>query len=115
MADAKAGGPGDRLTAIMDEVLAFRDARDWRQFHAPKELASALGIEAGELQELFLWRGIETAAAVAAELQQRADLRIGRGAVVERFARLHGGDAVPEQPFQAPERGGESVRHAVSP
>ena len=75
MADAKAGGPGDRLTAIMDEVLAFRDARDWRQFHAPKELASALGIEAGELQELFLWRGIETAEEVRADAERMAEIR----------------------------------------
>jgi NTP pyrophosphatase (non-canonical NTP hydrolase) len=34
----------------------FRDERDWQQFHALKELAAAIAIEAGELQELFLWK-----------------------------------------------------------
>jgi len=37
-------------------LLAFRNARDWEQFHNPKDLAAALSVEAGELLELFLWR-----------------------------------------------------------
>ena len=44
------------LTNIKKEVLAFRDARDWKQFHNPKDLASANAIEASELQEKFLWK-----------------------------------------------------------
>lgn len=40
----------------MDEIIAFRDERDWAQFHTPKNLAAALAIEAGELQELMLWK-----------------------------------------------------------
>lgn len=40
----------------MDEITAFRDERDWAQFHTPKNLAAALAIEAAELQELMLWR-----------------------------------------------------------
>jgi NTP pyrophosphatase (non-canonical NTP hydrolase) len=52
------------LSAALKAVVAFRDARDWKQFHAPKELATALNIEAGELQELFLWRERETAAQI---------------------------------------------------
>lgn len=44
------------LTNIKKEVLAFRDARDWKQFHNPKDLASAIAIEASELQEKFLWK-----------------------------------------------------------
>ncbi len=38
-------------------VASFRDERDWKQFHNPKDLAAAIAIEAGELQELFLWKG----------------------------------------------------------
>ncbi len=34
----------------------FRDKRDWKQFHNPKDLAEAIAIEAGELLELFLWK-----------------------------------------------------------
>ncbi len=37
-------------------IRAFHDERDWRQFHRPNHLAAALAIEAGELQEHFLWK-----------------------------------------------------------
>ena len=36
-------------------LRAFADARDWEQFHAPKNLAAALIVEAGELLEHFQW------------------------------------------------------------
>lgn len=49
----------------MDEVLnrlrQFRDERDWKQFHNPKDLALALSIESGELLETFLWKSSEDA------------------------------------------------------
>lgn len=41
---------------LVDALKQFRDARDWAQFHNPKDLALALSIEAAELNELFLWR-----------------------------------------------------------
>lgn len=44
--------PFDRLRA---RVAAFVDARDWQQFHSPKNLAMCLSVEAGELLELYLW------------------------------------------------------------
>ena len=44
---------------IKDTILAFRDARDWRQFHNPKDLATAISIEASELEEMFLWKSQE--------------------------------------------------------
>jgi NTP pyrophosphatase (non-canonical NTP hydrolase) len=40
---------------LLDEVLVFRDARDWKQFHTPENLAKAINIEAGELLECFQW------------------------------------------------------------
>jgi dCTP diphosphatase len=49
----------DSLTALQqlkESLLSFRDARDWKQFHTPKDLALAIGIEAGELGEHFLWK-----------------------------------------------------------
>ena len=45
------------LTAL----LAFRNDRDWAQFHNPKDLAIALSIESGELLEAFLWKKAEDA------------------------------------------------------
>lgn len=41
-----------RLRAMMRE---FVDERDWNQFHTPKNLASALSVEAAELLEPFQW------------------------------------------------------------
>jgi NTP pyrophosphatase (non-canonical NTP hydrolase) len=46
----------DRMRGILDALLAFRDARDWRQFHTPRHLAAALAIEAGEPQRAMLWK-----------------------------------------------------------
>ena len=42
-----------------DALLKFRDERNWKQFHDPKNLAVALGIEAAELNEVFLWKTTE--------------------------------------------------------
>ena len=39
----------------IDKVLAFRDDRNWRQFHNPKDLAISLSLEASELLEVFQW------------------------------------------------------------
>ena len=44
------------LQTIIDELVKFRDARQWDQFHDSKNLALAISIEAGELNELFLWK-----------------------------------------------------------
>ena len=40
-------------------VVRFRDDRDWRQFHTPKDLAISLSLEAAELLELFQWSGAD--------------------------------------------------------
>lgn len=61
------------LSGCVDRLMAFRRARDWEQFHRPKELAAALAIEAAELQELFLWKPDESAAQVRADQE-----RLGR-------------------------------------
>jgi NTP pyrophosphatase (non-canonical NTP hydrolase) len=37
-------------------LLAFRDARDWKQFHTARQLAAGLAIEAAELQQTMLWK-----------------------------------------------------------
>ena len=43
----------------IQRVLKFRDDRDWRQFHTPKDLAISLNLEAAELLELFQWSGAD--------------------------------------------------------
>lgn len=39
----------------VNEVLKFRDDRDWKQFHDPKDLAISISLEASELLEIFQW------------------------------------------------------------
>ena len=43
------------VTEIQRVLQRFADARDWEQFHAPKNLAAALSVEAAELLEIFQW------------------------------------------------------------
>lgn len=45
----------DSLAQLAQALQRFADERDWGQFHAPKNLASALVVEAGELLEPFQW------------------------------------------------------------
>ena len=40
-------------------VLRFRDERNWRQFHTPKDLAISMSLEAAELLEVFQWSGMD--------------------------------------------------------
>jgi NTP pyrophosphatase (non-canonical NTP hydrolase) len=47
--------PADVLITIRDELRRFAADRDWDQFHSPKNLASALAVEAAELLEPFQW------------------------------------------------------------
>lgn len=69
----------DTWQHLLEEVRRFRDARDWSQFHTPKNLAAAIAIEAAELQERFLWK---------TEKEIAQDLKAGskREAVVEEVA-----------------------------
>lgn len=42
------------------KALAFRQERDWEQFHNPKDLAISISLEAAELLEVFQWSGSDT-------------------------------------------------------
>ena len=53
------------LKELRDLVRAFVDARDWRQFHSPKNLSMALAIEAAELMEHFQWITTEASRSLA--------------------------------------------------
>jgi dCTP diphosphatase len=47
------------IDALTAEIRAFRDRRDWMQFHDPKELSVAIVAEAGELLQHFVWQNRE--------------------------------------------------------
>ncbi|WP_461813005.1 nucleotide pyrophosphohydrolase [Faecalimonas sp.] len=44
----------------IDQVLRFRDDRNWKQFHNPKDLAISISLEAAELLEVFQWSATDT-------------------------------------------------------
>ena len=39
----------------INKILKFRDDRDWKQFHNPKDLAISISLESAELLEIFQW------------------------------------------------------------
>lgn len=46
----------EKYQEVINELIKFRDERDWQQFHDSKNLALAISIEAAELNEVFLWK-----------------------------------------------------------
>ena len=44
----------------INQVLNFRDDRNWKQFQNPKDLALSISVEAAELLEVFQWSGYDT-------------------------------------------------------
>jgi NTP pyrophosphatase (non-canonical NTP hydrolase) len=47
------------INDLTKRIIAFRDARDWKQFHNPKDVALSLVLEAGEVMEHFQWKNNE--------------------------------------------------------
>lgn len=58
------------IEQILQKIRAFRDERDWKQFHNHKDLAIALSIEASELLEHFLWKTPQEVDACAANKKE---------------------------------------------
>ena len=44
----------------INQIIKFRDDREWKQFHNPKDLAISISLEASELLEVFQWSGPDT-------------------------------------------------------
>ncbi len=59
------------IDAIQAELRAFADERDWDQFHAPKNLAMALSVEAAELLEHFQWLSEDQSRALSAQVMRQ--------------------------------------------
>ena len=67
----------DSIAKLTSRINAFRDARDWKQFHNSKDMALSISIEAAELMEQFQWKN-------AAECEEH--LREIREAVADEMA-----------------------------
>lgn len=46
----------NKVVELTKRIIAFRDARDWKQFHNPKDVALSLTLEASEVVEHFQWK-----------------------------------------------------------
>ncbi|WP_028584593.1 nucleotide pyrophosphohydrolase [Desulfogranum mediterraneum] len=62
--------PYSDLQALAEDLRRFADQREWQPFHSPKNLASALIVEAAELLEHFQWLRQEESCRLSADQQQ---------------------------------------------
>ena len=67
----------DSIRDLTTRINAFRDARDWKQFHNPKDMALSISIESAELLEQFQWKNAE---------ECEAHLQENREAVADEMA-----------------------------
>ena len=56
---SRPGKPSPTLDELTAALVAFRDARDWKQFHNLKDLLLSLSLEASEALELAQWKRAE--------------------------------------------------------
>lgn len=59
------------MDSIIKKIIEFRDERDWKKFHNPKDLAISLTLEASELLENFQWK--DSSEAINQNMEQIKD------------------------------------------
>ena len=62
------------VAALKRAVHTFVAARDWYQFHTPKNLAMSIAIEAAEIMEHFQWQSLDESAAIMVSEARRAEV-----------------------------------------
>jgi len=60
--------------SILKKIKKFRDERDWKKFHNPKDMAEAISIESSELLELFLWKTKEESTAFVKDKNNQEEI-----------------------------------------
>ncbi len=68
--------PNPDLEALTQQLRQFAAERDWDQFHSPKNLATALAVEASELLEHFQWLKDEESASLDAKRLREVSLEL---------------------------------------
>jgi dCTP diphosphatase len=66
----------DGLCALQQRLAGFAAARDWEQFHSPKNLAMALSVEVAEVVEEFQWLTEEQSRVLDNERRERVRLEL---------------------------------------
>ena len=67
----------EKIAKLLEAIRNFNHERDWDQFHTPKNLSTALMIEAGELAEIFQWMTGEESTKPSAKKLRQASEEIG--------------------------------------
>ncbi len=70
------------IRKLQKKVIEFRDARDWEQYHNPKDLAISLVLEATELLEIFQWKNPQEMEAVKRDHESRRRIKEELGDVL---------------------------------
>ena len=84
------------ISQLKEKIRSFANAREWEQFHSPKNLAMALSSEVGELMEHFLWADLEESQSICEDPAKRAAIQEELADVLIyalRFADVAGIDA----------------------
>ena len=69
--------PQQNFNDLRDVIRAFAQARDWEQFHTPKNLVMALSVETAELMEHFQWLTAAQSASLSAKNKEEVAQEIG--------------------------------------
>jgi hypothetical protein len=94
---------------LTEAIVAFRDRRDWQQFHSLKNLAAGLSIAAAELQEVLLWKSDREVQALAQSCSGRGRLSFAR----PWFRNLLG-TAYPTAKYGFPSSGGCAAKITIA-
>lgn len=84
------------LADVIEEINQFASERDWDQFHTPKNLATSISIESGELMETLQWES-PTFEEVSSDLEKRKKIEEELADVMIyslRFCSLLGSDPI---------------------
>jgi dCTP diphosphatase len=64
------------LDALSEALSAFVAARDWEQFHSPKNLSMAITVEAAGLAEYFVWTDSQDPETFSPEKREQVELQV---------------------------------------
>ena len=70
-----------KLEEIIRRVIKFRDDRNWKKFHNPKNLAISISLEASELLEHFQWKDLKESKEYAENNKDKISLEIASSAI----------------------------------
>lgn len=65
------------IEELRQKILKFREERDWKQFHNPKNLSMSIAIEASELMEIYQWLSLEDSVEYSKKHKKEIEEEVG--------------------------------------